>query len=108
MSDKELLDKLFEFEAYASARFDSEVRVAMAVHEHVKQMKQDTRQPQTYNTMLKPNGISHTVYPENPAKDYNEWIEHITRKEVEYYADDFKDKFDRLWADFKRDIQKNT
>ena len=42
MTDKELLDKLFEFEAYASARFDSEVRVAMAVHEHVKQMKQDT------------------------------------------------------------------
>jgi thiaminase len=63
---------------------------------------------QTFNTMLKPNGISHTVYPENPAKDYNEWIEHITRKEVEYYADDFKAKFDRLWADFKRDIQKNT
>ena len=46
------------------------------------------------NTNLKPNGISHTVYPENPAKDYNEWIEHITRKEVEYYADDFKAKFD--------------
>lgn len=43
MTDKELLDKLFEFEAYASARFDSEVRVAMAVHEHVKQMKQNTR-----------------------------------------------------------------
>ena len=42
MTDKELLNKLFEFEAYASARFDSEVRVAMAVHEHVKQMKQDT------------------------------------------------------------------
>ena len=41
--DKELLDKLFEFEAYASARFDSEVRVAMAVYEHVKQMKQDAR-----------------------------------------------------------------
>ena len=45
--DKELLDKLFEFEAYASARFDSEVRVAMAVYEHVKQMKQNTRQDLT-------------------------------------------------------------
>ena len=27
---------------------------------------------------LKPNGISHTVYPDNPAKNYNEWMEHIT------------------------------
>ena len=48
--DKELLDKLFEFEAYASARFDSEVRVAMAVYEHVKQMKQDARQDLTRRT----------------------------------------------------------
>jgi len=39
MSDKELLDKLFEFEAYASARFDSEVRVALAIYEYVKHMK---------------------------------------------------------------------
>jgi len=45
MNEKELLDKLFEFEAYASARFDSEVRVAMAVHEHVRQMKR-----QAFNT----------------------------------------------------------
>ena len=42
MNDKELLDKLFAFEAYASARFDSEVRVALAVYEYVKQMKQNT------------------------------------------------------------------
>ena len=42
MTDKELLEKLFEFEAYASARFDSEVRVAMAVYDYVKEMKQDT------------------------------------------------------------------
>jgi len=41
MTDKELLDKLFEFETYASARFDSEVRVAFAVYEYVKQMKQN-------------------------------------------------------------------
>ena len=50
MTDKELLDKLFEFEAYASARFDSEVRVALAVHEYVKQMKQNTRQDLTRRT----------------------------------------------------------
>jgi len=43
MNDKELLDKLFEFEAYASARFDSEARVAFAVYEYVKQMKRETR-----------------------------------------------------------------
>jgi hypothetical protein len=43
MTDKELLDKLFEFETYASARFDSEARVALAVYEYVKQMKQNTR-----------------------------------------------------------------
>jgi len=44
MTDKELLDKLFEFETYCTARFDSEARVAMAVYEYVKQMKRDTRQ----------------------------------------------------------------
>ena len=42
MTDKELLDKLFEFETYASARFDSEARVALAVYDFVKQMKQNT------------------------------------------------------------------
>ena len=41
--DEELLDKLFEFEAYASARFDSEARVALAVHEYVKKMKRHAR-----------------------------------------------------------------
>ena len=50
MTDKELLEKLFEFEAYASARFDSELRVALAVHEYVKQMKQNTRQDLTRRT----------------------------------------------------------
>ena len=43
MTDKELLEKLFEFEAYASARFDSEVRVALVVLAYVKKMKQDAR-----------------------------------------------------------------
>ena len=41
--DEELLDKLFEFETYCSARFDSEARVALAVYDYVKQMKQDAR-----------------------------------------------------------------
>ena len=43
MNDKEMLEKLFEFETYCSARFDSEARVALAVYDYVKQMKQDTR-----------------------------------------------------------------
>jgi len=45
MTEKEMLQKLFEFETYCTARFDSEVRVAMAVYEHVKQMKR-----QAFNT----------------------------------------------------------
>jgi len=36
------INKLFEFETYCTARFDSEVRVALAVYEYVKQMKQNT------------------------------------------------------------------
>jgi hypothetical protein len=41
--DKEILDKLFEFETYCTARFDSEVRVALVVLEYVRKMKQDAR-----------------------------------------------------------------
>ena len=43
MTEKEMLRNLFEFETYCSARFDSEARVALAVYEYVKQMKQNTR-----------------------------------------------------------------
>ena len=43
MNDKELLDKLFEFETYASARFDSKARVAFAVYDYVKRMKRYAR-----------------------------------------------------------------
>ena len=43
MNEKELLDKLFEFETHLTARFDSEVRVALVVLEYVRQMKRDTR-----------------------------------------------------------------
>jgi hypothetical protein len=45
-----VMDKLFEFEAYASARFDSEARVALAVYDFVKQMKRDARQDLTRRT----------------------------------------------------------
>lgn len=47
---------------------------------------------------LKPNGVSHTVYPDNPAKDYNEWMEHITASSIKRDADTFKQKLDALWA----------
>ena len=58
--------------------------------------------------MLKSNGISYTVYSDNPAKDYNEWMEHITAKSIERDADDFKKKYDALWADFKKQIQNHA
>lgn len=35
------VDKLLAFEASCTARFDSEARVALAVYDYVKQMKQD-------------------------------------------------------------------
>ena len=57
---------------------------------------------------LKPNGISHTVMPEDPAKDYNEWMEHITAKSIDRDADIFKQKLDELWADFKEQIKQHT
>lgn len=53
---------------------------------------------------LTPNGISHTTYPDQPANDFNDWIQNFTRQEVARDADAFKRKFDSLWADFKRDI----
>lgn len=56
---------------------------------------------------LKPNGISHTVMPEDAAKDYNEWMEHITASSIKRDADTFKQKFDALWAEFTNEIQKH-
>ena len=47
MNDKELLEKLFEFETYCSARFDSKARVAFAVYDYVKRMKRYARQDLT-------------------------------------------------------------
>ncbi len=49
--------------------------------------------------MLKPNGISHTVYPDQPAEDFNEWTANFTRQEVARDADEFKQNADKLWAD---------
>ena len=54
--------------------------------------------------MLKPNKISHTVYPDQPCTDFHEWTAYITRQEVARDADEFKRKFDALWADFKNSI----
>jgi len=55
--------------------------------------------------MLKPNGISHTVYPDHPAESFNDWTANFTRQEVARDADDFKRKFDDLWDAFKKSIQ---
>ena len=51
--------------------------------------------------MLKPNGVSHTIYPDEPAGSFNEWTANFTRQEVARDADDFKRKFDALWDAFK-------
>ncbi len=58
--------------------------------------------------MLKPNGVSHTVYPDEPAGSFNEWTANFTRQEVARDADDFKRKFDALLDAFKKDIQRNA
>ena len=55
--------------------------------------------------MLKPNGISHTVYPDQAAESFNDWTANFTRQEVARDADDFKRKFDALWDAFKKSIQ---
>ena len=31
---------------------------------------------------LKPNDVSHTVMPEDPIKDFNEWLQWIRRQQV--------------------------
>ena len=56
--------------------------------------------------MPKPSGIARTVYPDAPARDFNEWTAHITSQEIVNDADDFKRKFDALWSDFKKQIQR--
>ena len=60
---------------------------------------------QTPNTMLKPNGISHTVYPDQPCTDFDEWSAYITRQEVARDADTFKAYCDQVVKDFQREIQ---
>jgi len=55
--------------------------------------------------MLKPNGVSHTVYPDQSAESFNDWTANFTRQEVARDADDFKRKFDSLWDAFKKSIQ---
>ena len=54
---------------------------------------------------MKPNGISHTVYPDQPCADFDEWSAYITGKEIEREADQFKAYCDQVVADFQREIQ---
>lgn len=53
---------------------------------------------------LKPNGISHTVYPDEPAQGFNDWMNKSRQQLMASDADEFKRKFDALWADFKKSI----
>lgn len=49
--------------------------------------------------------ISHTVYPDQPAEDFNEWSAHITRQETLRDADEFKRYCDKVVQDFQREMQ---
>ena len=79
MTEKEILDKIFEFETYCTARFDSEERVAMAVYDYVKQMKLKYKKkltegnelsniiPNPYGFGFKPNPPESKSTPPPPA-----------------------------------------
>jgi hypothetical protein len=67
-------------------------------HYHASRMKQAKNK-------LKPNGISHTVYPDQPCTDFDEWSAYITRQEVARDADTFKAYCDQVVEDFQREIQ---
>ena len=58
--------------------------------------------------MLKPNGICHTVYPDQPAKDFNEFMAHNAKTTTAAVVDEYQAKFNAMWAAFKLDIQRNS
>ena len=58
--------------------------------------------------MLQPNKIARTVYPDQPAKDYNEFMAHNAKTTTAAVVDDYYDRFTKLWDAFKRDIQRNS
>jgi hypothetical protein len=58
--------------------------------------------------MLQPNKIARTVYPDQPAKDFNEFMGHVTKTNALALAADFEQKFMPLWSAYKRDIQRNS
>ncbi len=60
------------------------------------------------NTMLQPNKIARTVYPDQPAKDFNEFMAHNAKTTTAAVVDDYKERFDALWAAFTVDVQRNT
>jgi hypothetical protein len=68
---------------------------------------------------LKPNGISHTAYPDQPCTDFNEWSAHITAQEVlretEKFKQDlkealdvfFKERVEWMFEEFKKEIERS-
>lgn len=58
--------------------------------------------------MLLPNKIARTVYPDQPAKDFNEFIAHNAKTTTAAVVDDYHEKFNKLWAAFTLDVQRNT
>lgn len=58
--------------------------------------------------MLQPNKIARTVYPDQPAKDFNEFMAHNAKTTTAAVVDDYHEKFNKLWAAFTVDVQRNT
>jgi hypothetical protein len=54
---------------------------------------------------LKPNGISHTAYPEKPCTDFHEWTAYITRSEMKQELTEFEEWCDDLVKDFERTMK---
>jgi hypothetical protein len=70
MTEKEILEDIFEFETYCTARFDSEARVAMAVYDYVQQMKRKYKKKLTEGDELsnvKPNPPESKSAPPPPS-----------------------------------------
>lgn len=55
---------------------------------------------------LKPNGISHTTYPDSPCTDFSEWTAYITRSEMKRELTEFEKWCEDLVKDFERSLKK--
>ena len=45
-----------------------------------------------------------TTYPDAPAKNFNEWQEHIRKTPEELAAEQFEQDFNQAWSNFKKSV----